>query len=101
MAAFTTMAMIGLAAGAGMFAGKKLAPKPTQAAAGTTGTGAAAPTPPLSASESTSNNTLLAMAAQLKKRRRTTNSGVAAPRASTPGQSLIGGTSAPKSLLGY
>jgi hypothetical protein len=97
MAAFTTMALIGLAAGAGMFAGKKLAPKPTTA--GNAGTSAAVTPPtPLSAVQSAAANTQQAGSAAKKARRRL--AGTAGYRAPTVGQSLITPQVEPRTLIG-
>lgn len=98
MAAFTTMALIGMAGAAGMFAGKKLAPKPTGAGATATSP-TPTPTPPPSTAVAGSANTATAQAAARKTRRRMAT--VGSTPSSTPGQSLITPTTAPKTALGY
>jgi hypothetical protein len=101
MAAFTTMALLGLAGATGMFAGRKLAPKPTGAttAAPVTPTPTTAPPPPVPASQSASQNTSQAQLTAKKLRRRMT--GNTPGSYSTPGQSLITPTVQPRTLLGY
>jgi len=101
MAAFSTMALLGLAGAAGMFGGRKLAPKPTAPApttpATTTGT-AGAPAPPPTANQSTSENVAKAMQQTMRKRR--ARPAATTGRYSTPGQSLITPMGGIRTLLG-
>lgn len=97
MAAFSTLALLGLAGGAGLFAGKKLAPKPTtagQPAAPTTTGQATPPVMPTPANQGMST----AVAGAMKKRRQTTAG--TSPRYTTPGQSLIAPVDRMRTLLG-
>jgi hypothetical protein len=100
MAGFTTMALLGLAAGTGVFAGKKLAPKPTTQSTAANATPTPTITPPPTAAQSTAQNVGTAQQAAKKVRRKLTKLGSGGAM-STPGQSLITPTTEPKSLLGY
>ena len=109
MAGFTTMALLGLAAAGGVFAGRKLGPKPTAQPA-TLGTDpaqgatppATTPTPP-STTETASANTRPASTAATRQRKRAQGRGSRAlagtPR--TPGQNLLRPAVEPRTLLGY
>lgn len=103
MPAFTTMALMGVAAAGGMFASRKLAPKPSgQTTAPSATTGATAPVTPPTTAESTSTNTATARTAGQRARRRATGRGgrtlTGRPGAQT--QSLIQPAAEPRSLLG-
>lgn len=114
MAAFTTLALLGLAAAGGVAAGKKLAPKKAADAPGPTDVmnrGAAAtaamaragealkggPVPP-DATQARSDAQSLAMTAATKQKRKARGGGTQIPASSNP---VASAQLAPRTLLGY
>ncbi len=105
MAAFSTLAMLGLGLLGGVTAAKVMAPKPSDVQASSTGTmlpPVPAPTPP-SAAAASSQAAIAANAAGLRQRRKAAagfGDRVALPT-SSPAQAGITASVQPKTLLGY